>query len=137
MPANPYLLSFDHVGSPETGFITSTQLADNLPFVIRRVFWTQGTPAQVQRGHHANLATEEVLIALSGSIKVRTDTGHEQQEFELARPQVGLYVPAMCWIELEFSEGATALCLTSTDFSEKDYIRDYAYFKKLAAHIAL
>ncbi|GAB3828794.1 sugar 3,4-ketoisomerase [Pontibacter rugosus] len=137
MPANPYLLSFHHVGSPDIGYITSTQLAENIPFTIKRVFWTQDTPPGVMRGQHANMATEEVLIAMSGSIKVLADTGHEVQEFELTHPQQGLYVPAMCWIELEFSEGAAALCLTSTDFSEKDYIRDYDYFKKLATHLAL
>ncbi|GHA71944.1 hypothetical protein GCM10007389_27020 [Pontibacter akesuensis] len=131
------MLSFDHVGSPESGYITSTQLADNIPFVIKRVFWTQGTPPETTRGHHANMATEEVLVALTGSIKVLIDTGHARQEFELTHPQQGLYVPAMCWVELRFSEGATALCLTSTDYSKKDYIRDYAYFKKLTTHGAL
>ncbi|AKD03418.1 FdtA/QdtA family cupin domain-containing protein [Pontibacter korlensis] len=135
MPATPYLLSFHRVGSPEVGFITSTQLAENIPFEIKRVFWTQDTPLGVERGHHANMATEEVLIALSGSIKVLTDTGREKQGFELTHPQEGLYIPAMCWTELYFSEGATALCLTSTDFSEADYIRDYNRFRKLASHI--
>lgn len=88
----------------------------------------------MERGHHANTATEEVLVALSGSIKVLTDTGCEKQEFELANPQEGLYIPAMCWTELRFSEGATALCLTSTDFSESGYIRDYDRFLQLAQH---
>jgi hypothetical protein len=122
------------VGSPDIGYITSTQYAENIPFQIKRVFWTQATPPGVERGHHANLATEEVLVALSGSINVLTDTGREKQAFELTNPQQGLYIPAMCWTELRFSEGATALCLTSTDFSEEDYIRDYSRFKQLAAH---
>lgn len=134
MPANPYLLSFHRVGSQQTGYITSTQFAENIPFKIKRVFWTQGTPAGVERGHHANMATEEVLVTLSGSIKVLTDNGRKKQEFELANPQEGLYIPAMCWTELRFSEGATALCLTSTDFSESDYIRDYDRFLQLAQH---
>lgn len=137
MPATPYLLSFDRIGSPAIGYITTTQLAENIPFEIKRVFWTQGTPAHVERGHHANMATEEVLVALTGTITVRTDTGREQQEFALSGPGMGLYIPAMCWIELRFTEGATALCLASTDFSEADYIRDHARFKKLAGHLEL
>ncbi|MDX5438148.1 MAG: FdtA/QdtA family cupin domain-containing protein, partial [Pontibacter sp.] len=72
-----------------------------------------------------------------GSIKVLTDTGREKQEFELSSSEQGLYTPAMCWTELHFSEGATALCLTSTDFSEADYIRDYSRFKQLASHLEL
>ncbi|WP_266204286.1 sugar 3,4-ketoisomerase [Pontibacter kalidii] len=137
MPASPYLIPLHHVGSPETGYITSTQFAGNIPFDIKRVFWTQATPPGVERGHHANMATEEVLVALSGSISVLTDTGREKQKFELTHPQQGLYIPAMCWTELRFSEGATALCLTSTDFSEADYIRNYGRFLQLAEHAAL
>lgn len=89
------------------------------------------------RGHHANKATEEVLVALSGQIKVKTDTGQKVQEFVLADSQTGLYIPAMCWNEIYFSEGAVAVCLTSTDYHADDYIHDYAYFKKLATHMAL
>lgn len=131
------MLSFDCIGSSKIGYITSTQVADNIPFEIKRVFWTQATPPHVERGHHANMATEEVLIALSGSIRVVTNTGKEQQAFQLTNPQQGLYIPAMCWTELHFSEGATALCLASTDFSEADYIRDYGRFTRLVSHIEL
>ena len=137
LPASPYLLTFERIGSPAVGYITTTQYAEQLPFKVRRVFWTHGTPPEVVRGHHANKATEEVLIALTGTVHVKADTGHQVQEFELSDSRKGLYIPAMCWTELRFSEGAVALCLTSTDYSEEDYIRDYAYFKKLAAHAAL
>ncbi|MDX5420664.1 MAG: FdtA/QdtA family cupin domain-containing protein [Hymenobacteraceae bacterium] len=137
MPTVPYLISFDRIGSPAEGFITTTQYAERIPFDIKRVFWTQGTPASVVRGNHANKATEEVLIAISGSIRVKADTGTGVQEFELSSPAEGLYIPTMCWTELHFSAGAIALCLTSTDFEEADYIRSYEHFKKLAAHLAL
>ena len=137
MPATPYLLQFDRIGSPETGYITTTQYADKVPFAVRRVFWTHGTPPEVVRGQHANKATEEVLIALSGSIKVKADTGHEVQEFELTDSLTGLYIPAMCWTEIHFSADAVALCLTSTDYKAADYIHDYEHFKKLSTHQAL
>ena len=137
LPKSPYLLTFDSIGSGAVGFITTTQYTDRIPFTIKRVFWTHGTPPEVVRGRHANKATEEVLIAISGSIRVKADTGEKVKEFELKQAQEGLYIPAMCWTELTFSEGAVALCLASTDFSEADYIKDYEYFKKLSAHQAL
>ncbi|MBF9252334.1 FdtA/QdtA family cupin domain-containing protein [Pontibacter sp. 172403-2] len=137
MPGSPYLLTFDSTGSNAEGFLTSTQRGENLPFVVKRVFWTNGTPAGAIRGQHANKATEEVLIALSGNIRVRAETGGMVEEFELKQAQQGLYIPVMCWTELTFSEGAIALCLASTDFNEADYIYDYAYFRKLSAHQAL
>ncbi|PVY41846.1 sugar 3,4-ketoisomerase [Pontibacter virosus] len=137
MSATPYLIHFTETGSPEIGFIASTQLAQNIPFVIKRVFWTYGTPTGVLRGQHANRATEEVLIAATGSIRVETDNGKDKQTFVLDDPATGLYLPAMCWTDLHFAPGTVAVCLTSTDFEESDYIRDYPTFQRLAAHPAL
>ncbi|MHA6249113.1 sugar 3,4-ketoisomerase [Pontibacter sp. CAU 1760] len=132
MPAiPPYLLSFDRIGTPTEGYITSTQYTDKVPFAIRRVFWTQGTPSGYTRGHHANKVTEEVLIALNGTVWVKADTGDDVQEFELQDAQTGVYIPALCWTEIRFSEDATALCLTSTDYDPADYIRTYEDFLQL------
>jgi len=137
LPATPYLLTFERIGNPEHGYITTTQYADKIPFAIRRAFWTHGTPPEAVRGHHANKATEEVLVALTGTVYIKADTGTQVQEYALSDSLTGLYLPAMCWTEIRFSEGAIALCLTSTDYAPDDYIRDYAHFKRLATHLAL
>lgn len=137
MSATPYLIHFTETGSNDFGFIASTQQAQNIPFKIKRAFWTYGTPAGVLRGQHANKATEEVLVAVTGSIKVETDNGRNKQTFVLDNPVTGLYLPAMCWTDLHFAPGTVAVCLTSTDFEESDYIRDYATFKRMASHLAL
>ncbi|WP_242922751.1 sugar 3,4-ketoisomerase [Pontibacter liquoris] len=136
MPQAPYILTFDSIGSLSEGFLTTTQQAQQLPFAVKRVFWMHGTPAAVVRGRHANVETQEVLVALTGSINVKTETAESSAVFELKHPDQGLYIPAMCWTELTFSPGAIALCLASTDFSEADYIRDHALFKKLAVPAA-
>ena len=131
MSDSPYLISFEQVGSAAEGLLTSTQFADKLPFAIKRVFWIQGTPAEIVRGHHANNTTEEVLIALTGGIHVQTETSAGKSEFILSSSTKGLYIPPMCWTELTFADGATALCLASTDYDEQDYLRDYARYKQL------
>jgi hypothetical protein len=137
LSATPYLLAFTEVGSDALGYIASTQLAEYVPFKIKRVFWTYGTPAGVQRGQHANKATEEVLVALTGSIRVEADNGRSKETYLLDSPTQGPYLPAMCWTDLFFAPGTIALCLTSTDFDEADYIRDYNVFKRMVTHIAL
>lgn len=137
MSAIPYLLQFTEVGSEAIGYIASTQFSRHIPFKIKRVFWTYGTPQEVPRGQHANKATEEVLVALTGSITVETDTGHVKETFVLDAPTKGLYIPAMCWTNLHFAQGTISLCLTSTDFDDADYIREYKVFKRMVTHIAL
>jgi dTDP-4-dehydrorhamnose 3,5-epimerase-like enzyme len=137
LSATPYLLHFTEIGAEAIGHIASTQLARNIPFAIKRVFWTYGTPAGVLRGQHANKATEEVLIAVTGSIRVETDNGRDRETFVLDDPTTGLYLPAMCWTDLHFAPNTVAICLTSTDFDEADYIRDYETFRRMAIHLAL
>lgn len=131
MTETPYLIAFEQVGDAAEGMLTSTQFAHKLPFAVKRAFWINGTPPDRVRGHHANKTTEEVLIALNGTIKVKAETSAGVTKFSLNSPGQGLYIPAMCWTELTFSEGTIALCLASTDYDEQDYLRDYESFRKL------
>ena len=137
MSAIPYLIQFAEAGNDAFGYIASTQQAERIPFKIKRVFWTYGTPSGIQRGQHANKATEEVLVAVTGSIRVETDNGRSKETFVLDAPTKGLYLPVMCWTDLHFAPGTVAVCLTSTDYEESDYIRDYAVFQRMVTHITL
>jgi len=127
----PKIFNFEAFGSAEEGFLISTQAARQLPFPVKRVFWLHQVPVGYTRGHHAHHTTEEVLIALQGSITVNTETHAGKQVFTLDYPVKALYLPAKCWVTFTFSPGALLLCLTSTDYDPADYIRDYDLFQSL------
>ncbi|MFT2010087.1 FdtA/QdtA family cupin domain-containing protein [Pontibacter sp. 13R65] len=135
MASVPYILQFDQFGSPSEGFITTTQFAERLPFAMRRVFWTYDTPIDVLRGNHANKTTEEVLVALTGTVTVEAETKAGKNTFTLSSPVTGLYIPAMCWTRISFSPDAIVLCLTSTDYDQEDYIHSYEDFSRLIGRI--
>jgi dTDP-4-dehydrorhamnose 3,5-epimerase-like enzyme len=102
-----------------------------VPFEIRRIYYLYDIPSGSIRGGHSHLKTEQVIIAISGSFDVILDNGTNRRSILLNRPNYGLYVTPGVWRELEnFSSNAVALVLTSTLFSEEDYIRDYTVFKK-------
>ena len=106
-----------------------------VPFEIRRVYWIYDVPAGEHRGGHAFKETEELIIALSGSFEVKLNNGFKEFHFSLNRSYYGLFVPKLFWRQLEnFSTNSLALILSSTDYSEKDYIRDFRQFKKLVAN---
>jgi dTDP-4-dehydrorhamnose 3,5-epimerase-like enzyme len=102
------------------------------------VYWTYFTPEEVNRGHHAHHELQQVLVAVSGRITVKTEspTGKDKQ-FTLERPNVGLYLPRMCWHEMSYSHNAVQVCIASMEYSESDYIRDYADFKRIAANAGI
>ena len=129
-PVEPYLLSFAHLPDA-TGTLVSTQDAQGLPFAVQRVFWVYGGPEGSERGGHAHRTTQEVLVALQGSVQVETETAQGRQVFELSSPTQGLFIPPYCWIKVRPSKGAVLCCMTSTHYEEADYLREYAEFKRL------
>jgi dTDP-4-dehydrorhamnose 3,5-epimerase-like enzyme len=89
------------------------------------VFWIYDVPSGEVRGGHAYRQSEEFIIALSGSFDVLTDDGRNVTKYQLNRSNSGLYIPSGAWRHLEnFSTNAVALLVASTEFDERDYIRN-------------
>jgi len=103
----------------------------NIPFKIERTYWIYDVPGGQTRGGHAFKEQQEFIVALSGSFDVVVDDGKEKKIFSLNRSYYGLYIPAGLWRQMEnFSTNSLAMVLSSTEFSEDDYIRDYDEFLK-------
>lgn len=123
------LLNFKKLSDPR-GNLTFLQNPEQIPFKIQRVFWTYDIPGGEKRGGHAYKEQQEVIIALSGSFDVMiTTSSGEIEKISLNRSYYGLYLPPKTWRHIEnFSTNALALHLSSTEFLESDYIRDFDFF---------
>jgi dTDP-4-dehydrorhamnose 3,5-epimerase-like enzyme len=114
------------------GNITSINNSSEIPFDIKRVFYLYDIPGGESRGAHAHKKCHQFLIAASGAFEVLLDDGKVQRQVELNRSNMGLHIPPGIWAsEVNFSSGSICLVLTSHEFDEKDYIRDYEEFTKL------
>ncbi|MBD5387227.1 WxcM-like domain-containing protein [bacterium] len=103
----------------------------NVPFDIKRVFFTYDVPGGESRADHANKTLIEFIVAVSGSFTVALDDGIEKKKVLLNKPYQGLLVNPMIWRKLEdFSSGAVALVICSDFYNEDDYIRDYDDYLK-------
>jgi len=128
----PNLINFKRIGKPTEGYISIVESQNEIPFEIKRSFWTYFTPEEVVRGRHAHFETEMVLIALAGRIIVNTEMPDGKiNVFILDKPDMGLYMPKLCWHTMQYSHSAVQLVLTSTEYSDSDYIRSYEEFKLL------
>lgn len=113
------------------GNITPIHPNDNVPFEIKRVFYSFDIPGGEARGAHAHKECHQFLIAASGSFEVVLDDGCNKRTVMLNRPFYGLHIPPGIWAaEQSFSSGSICLVLASEGYSEKDYIRDYDDFIK-------
>lgn len=97
-----------------------------LAFEIKRVYYLFDVPSSAKRGGHAHKKQFELLIPLSGSFDVVLNDGNEIQKVSLNKPTKGLLIKSNTWRELDnFSSGAVCLVISSGEFLEEDYIRDY------------
>lgn len=128
----PKIIELSKIGSSVLGYITVAEENRNIPFDIKRVYWTYFTPQDVHRGGHAHKDLEQVIFALSGTIEFNIeDIYGNKSTFILDSPEKGLYIPSKIWRDIKFSHNAVLLCLASELYIEQDYIRDYDEFKKL------
>ena len=107
----------------------------NIPFAVKRVYYLYDVPSGAERGGHAHINQQEFIIAVSGSFDVVLNDGISDNTFSLNNPSSGLYVGNDTWRELKnFSSGAVCLVVSSGEFDETDYIREFEDFKSYLAN---
>jgi hypothetical protein len=118
----------------ERGNLTFLQFPKQVPFCVKRVFWTYGIPGGEIRGGHAYKTQEEVIVALSGSFDVVfTYPNGSTEKMSLSRSYYGIYVPALTWRHMEnFSTNALSLHISSAVYSREDYIYNFEDFVKVS-----
>ena len=113
------------------GNLSFLEIEKHIPYSIERVYWIYDVPGGQSRGGHAFKDQEEFIIAISGSITLTLDYGYGKEYFDMKRSYYGLYIPAGIWRQMDnFSTNSLALIISSTKYSELDYIRDYDEYLK-------
>jgi hypothetical protein len=117
----------------QRGNLTFLQYPQQVPFEIKRVFWTYNAPCGKIGSGHAFVIQEEVIVSLSGSFDVVIIDFHGNQErIHLNRSFEALYLPPKTWRYLEnFSKNAVSLHLLNGFYDENDYIKNFDEFSKL------
>lgn len=124
----PHIIDIPKISDPR-GNLSFIQHPGICPFEIKRVFYLYDVPADSERGGHAHYEGRELIIALAGSFDVVLTDGETTTRSHLDRPYRALYIPTGYWRTIDnFSGGAVCMVITSTNYSEADYIRDYDDF---------
>jgi hypothetical protein len=113
------------------GNLSSIEEEIQIPFKIARTYWIYDVPGGQIRDGHAFIQQNEFIIALSGSFDIVINDGTAIIKYTLSRSYYGLFVPSGIWRQMEnFSTNSVAMVISSTFYSEIDYIRDYQQFLK-------
>ncbi|KPI56316.1 dTDP-6-deoxy-3,4-keto-hexulose isomerase [Clostridioides difficile] len=124
-----YLLEWNPIGGHDIGYLVSLESYKNIPFDIKRTYYTYNVPNTVKRGLHAHKTLKQVLICLKGELKVKCSDGVKEETFLLDNPNEGLFIGKNIWREMSGYKEDTLLIVLASDFyDESDYIRDYDEF---------
>ena len=115
------------------GTLTAIESTADIPFEIKRIFYVHDIIKD--RGGHAHIDTEQVVIAVNGSFNAKLFDGEEYRNFVLDNPSQGLYMPPMVFISMSnFTPQSVCLVIANThyditrSFRTKDdfinYLRD-------------
>ena len=123
------IIRFQNTHQSEGFLTTKAEDFKDVPFDIKRTYWTYDIPAGAARGGHAHKECLEVIIAASGSFTVTLDDGTRKEAFRLSRPDEGLLVKTGIWRTLEdFSADSVCFVLASDLYDADDYIYEYEDF---------
>lgn len=103
-----------------------------LPFEVKRVFWLHHIAEGKDRGAHALLDSEEILVAVHGSFVVDLDDTVSKTSILLDNPNKGLMICPGIWFRTHsYKDDGVSLILASDVYCRDKYIYDYEEYKKL------
>lgn len=132
MPSATIIRFIKHADS--IGVLCAFERGQHVPFDIRRVFTVSARAGDI-RGNHAHKKCIQLLVCVSGQIRVTCDDGLVVTQHLLEDMSVGLLVPPCVWAKEEYiTDGAVLMALCDRNYEADDYIRDYDDFKAFVDH---
>ena len=110
----------------QRGCLNVVEFETHIPFPVHRTFWISGVPYGQQRGGHAHWTCHEAVFAVSGSVSISIDNGHEQVDIVLDKKNDGVIIPAGAWCELkDFAAGTVLVVFASEPYDASGYCHDH------------
>ncbi|WP_443659367.1 sugar 3,4-ketoisomerase [Clostridium algidicarnis] len=123
------LIKIKKIYTPETGSLSFFEAKKDIPFEIKRIYYTYDVPVDIKRGMHAHKDLDQVLWCPYGIIEVVLDNGENKKTYLLDSPNKLLLIGSGIWREVYWKKKGSVLCVAASDYyNEDDYIRNYDTF---------
>ena len=109
------------------GVLTSLELGIDLVFEIKRIFYLHHILGE--RGGHAHIDTDQVLICMSGSLDIELVYNEQVFHFHIDNPELGITIPRLTFVTMRnFSSDACVLVLANTHYDYSKSLRNFEDF---------
>lgn len=116
--------------SDERGAISV--LDKELPFQVRRAFWLHHIVEGKDRGAHALLDSNEIMVSVHGSFVVELDDTDHKVRLLLDNPSKGLMIRPGIWFRTHsYKDDGVSLILAEEEYARDKYTYDYEEYKRL------
>ena len=124
---DPFIINLKTNQDPR-GALTAIEGAQDIPFGIKRIFYMHHINSD--RGGHAHIDTDQVLIPIHGSLKVRLFNGKKTEEYLMDDCTKGLYIPRLYFTDMyEFAPETVCLVLSNTHYDMGRSLRSMDAYK--------
>jgi dTDP-4-dehydrorhamnose 3,5-epimerase-like enzyme len=125
-------ININKKGEQTIGYLAFFEANRDIPFQIKRIYYTYGVPVGTKRGMHAHKKLQQLLWCPYGKIEIVLDNGKEKASYLLDSPEKALLVLKGYWHDMYWQQEGSVLCVAASDYyNESDYIRDYDEFINL------
>ncbi|HZT05858.1 MAG TPA: FdtA/QdtA family cupin domain-containing protein [Chloroflexota bacterium] len=115
------------------GALTAFESNLEVPFQIARVFYVYDVQAPFERGGHAHVHADQLLVCVAGRMSVDLVDPSSTETYVLDDPSTGLFVPRLVWTRLYgFTPGAVCLAAASNHYEQSEVIRDWDEYVRRA-----
>lgn len=125
----PHIIRFKE--NPDSrGTLTPIESNRDIPFEIKRVFYTYDLNEKSIRADHVNTKLQVVIICLAGSFTIElTDVYGNVTDWRMTKRNEGLYVPKMIWKKIyDFEPGSIIMVIADEYYDPEEIIWDKAEF---------
>lgn len=126
-------IQFPMFEQSDRGKLVPIELANAIPFEVKRVYYLWGVPPGTVRGAHAHTIEKEVFVCIRGKCNLFiSNDGEKPYRIPMNSPDRAIFVDNLVWHEFrDFSPDALVLCFSSTEYLPDNYIFDFEEFQKL------
>ncbi len=130
MTEQPYCIKLQKTEVKSATLSFMEELGD-LPIDIKRLYWIYDVEEGAERGNHAHVNADRVMVCMAGLAKVVIESAAgEKFDFTLDDPSKVLFFPRAHWINLTLAKNSILLVASSCAFKDDVLITDYQEFKK-------
>ena len=117
----------------DRGCLSSLEEEMDIPIKIKRIFYMHHV--NTDRGGHAHIDTDQVIISIMGNFKIKLFDGNNTEEYIMDDCTKGLFIPRLIFTDLyDFSPDAICLVLANTHYDMSKSLRnisDYINFLRV------